>query len=199
MSKATRTRQYIIEQVAPIFNKQGYAGTALSDIEIATGLTKGAIYGNFGNKDALAIACFEHNIVPLQKGLIRALATPGHCLDKLKASLNFYRNHFEEVAERGGCPMMNTSIEADDTLPFLKERVRESILRWQGDITALLTAGQEHEEIKQETDAQQFAISMIAMIEGGILLAKAMDQASYFYKVLDMIEWTIERDLTISR
>lgn len=199
MSKAARTRQYIIEQVAPVFNKQGYAGTALSDIEIATGLTKGAIYGNFGNKDALAIACFEHNIVPLQKGLIRALATPGDCLHKLNAFLNFYRNHFEEVAQQGGCPLMNTSIEADDTLPFLKERVQESILRWQDDITALLKTGQENEEIKQEIDAQQFAISMIAMIEGGILLAKAMDQSSYFYKVLDMIEWTIERDLTISR
>ena len=28
MNKAAKTRQYIIEQVAPVFNKQGYAGTA---------------------------------------------------------------------------------------------------------------------------------------------------------------------------
>lgn len=199
MSKAARTRQYIIEQVAPIFNKQGYAGTALSDIEIATGLTKGAIYGNFGNKDGLAIACFEYNIAPLQKGLIRALATSGTSLDKLKASLHFYRTHFEEVAENGGCPLMNTSIEADDTLPFLKKRVQGSILNWQGDISALLKTGQLAEEIKKEIDVRQYAVSIIAMIEGGILLAKAMDEAGYFYKVLDTIEWTIERDLRISK
>ncbi|GAB5526810.1 MAG: TetR/AcrR family transcriptional regulator [Roseivirga sp.] len=199
MNKAARTRQYIIEQVAPVFNKQGYAGTALSDIEIATGLTKGAIYGNFGNKDNLAIACFDHNIIPLQKGLIRALATPGACLDKLKASLSFYRNHYEQVARQGGCPLMNTSVEADDTLPFLKARVQESILRWQHELTALLKTGQEQGEIKRDIDTRQFAVSIIAMIEGGILLAKAMDQASYFYKVLDTVEWTIERDLKISQ
>ncbi len=199
MNKAARTRQYIIEQVAPIFNRQGYAGTALSDIEIATGLTKGAIYGNFGNKDALAIACFEHNIVPLQKGLIRALATPGPCLVKLKASLDFYRDHYETVAKQGGCPLLNTSVEADDTLPFLKERVQESILSWQKELTALLNAGQEKNEIRKEADTKQFVISIIAMIEGGILLAKAMNQANYFYRVLDTIEWTIERDLRTSK
>ncbi|MCE7992844.1 MAG: TetR family transcriptional regulator [Roseivirga sp.] len=199
MNKAARTRQYIIEQVAPIFNKQGYAGTALSDIEIATGLTKGAIYGNFGNKDGLAIACFEYNIRPLQKGLIRALASPGTCVDKLKASINFYRTHFEEVAQSGGCPLMNTSVEADDTLPFLKKRVQESVLSWQGDISALLTNGQQAREIKNEINVRQYSVSIIAMIEGGILLAKAMDEANYFYKVLDTIEWTIERDLKISK
>lgn len=199
MNKAARTRQFIIERVAPVFNKQGYAGTAFSDIEIATGLTKGAIYGRFENKDALAIACYQHNIIPLQRGLIRALATSGSCLDKLQASLDFYRTHYEEVAATGGCPMMNTSIEADDTLPFLKERVQESILRWKQDITALLESGQRNNEIRNNTNAGQFAISMISMIEGGILLAKALDKASYFYKALDSLEQTIERDLRIRR
>lgn len=45
--KSERTRQFIIEKVAPIFNRKGYAGTSLSDLTEATGLTKGAIYGNF--------------------------------------------------------------------------------------------------------------------------------------------------------
>ncbi|MBL7756118.1 MAG: TetR family transcriptional regulator, partial [Chitinophagaceae bacterium] len=47
--KAERTRQHIIEKAAPFFNKKGYADTSLSDITAATGLTKGAIYGNFEN------------------------------------------------------------------------------------------------------------------------------------------------------
>ena len=50
--KSAFTKQYIIETVAPVFIKYGYAGTSLSDITKATGLTKGAIYGNFrGNPD----------------------------------------------------------------------------------------------------------------------------------------------------
>ena len=194
MNKAAKTRQYIIEQVAPVFNKQGYAGTALSDIEVATGLTKGAIYGNFGNKDQLAVACFQHNIKPLQRGLMRALASPGSCIDKLKASTLFYREHFEEVARDGGCPLLNTSTEADDTLPFLKELVQQRILSWQNELMGLVERGKKEGSITSQTDSKQFAISAIALIEGGILLAKAMDAASYFYKAMDSLDILIEKE-----
>ena len=60
-TKAERTTQYIIETVAPIFNKLGYVGTSMSDLTEATGLTKGALYGNFENKEALAMSAFEYN------------------------------------------------------------------------------------------------------------------------------------------
>ncbi|MCP2807331.1 TetR family transcriptional regulator, partial [Salmonella enterica subsp. enterica serovar Typhimurium] len=61
-SKAERTRQYIIDKAAPIFNKKGYAGTSLNDLIEATGLTKGAIYGNFENKDEIALEAFDYNL-----------------------------------------------------------------------------------------------------------------------------------------
>ncbi|WP_144916166.1 TetR/AcrR family transcriptional regulator [Mucilaginibacter frigoritolerans] len=35
------TRDFILQKVAPLFNKKGYAGTSLSDLTDATGLTKG--------------------------------------------------------------------------------------------------------------------------------------------------------------
>lgn len=197
MTKAERTRQFIIEQVSPVFNKQGYAGTALSDIEVATGLTKGAIYGNFGNKDALALACFEHNIIPLQKGLVKALSTPGNSIDKLHASISFYRGHYQEVADNGGCPLLNTCTEADDTLPFLKERAQKSILNWQRELMALVDNGKEEGCIRGHVDKKQFATQVIAMIEGGILLAKAMDDARYFHQVMDGLEQLIEKEIKI--
>ena len=58
MSKAERTKNFIIEKTAPLFNMKGYSGTSMSDITAATGLTKGSIYGNFENKDEVAIAAF---------------------------------------------------------------------------------------------------------------------------------------------
>ena len=60
-SKAERTRSFIIESTAEIFNKKGYAGTSLSDLTEATGLTKGSIYGNFENKEDVALAVFDYN------------------------------------------------------------------------------------------------------------------------------------------
>jgi len=60
MSKAEQTRQFIIEKTAPIFNKKGYFATSLSDITTATGLTKGSIYGNFKDKDDLALHVYTY-------------------------------------------------------------------------------------------------------------------------------------------
>ncbi len=62
MSKAEETRAYIIEKTAHIFNKKGFEGTSLSDMTSATGLTKGSIYGNFANKDEVALEVFDFNL-----------------------------------------------------------------------------------------------------------------------------------------
>ena len=47
LTKAEQTTQFIIEKVAPLFNQKGYAATSMSDITRVTGLTKGAIYGDY--------------------------------------------------------------------------------------------------------------------------------------------------------
>ena len=121
-AKSERTKKRIIETVAPIFNKKGYQSTALSDITNATGLTKGAIYGNFGNKESLAEACFNHNVKFLQKGLQMTWAAHPSSIDKLTGLLNFYEQNFETVSNNGGCPLMNVAVEADDFHPFFKEQ-----------------------------------------------------------------------------
>ena len=59
--KSEATRQQVIESTAELFNKKGYLGTSISDLEKATGMTRGSIYGNFENKDAVALAVFDYN------------------------------------------------------------------------------------------------------------------------------------------
>jgi len=71
LSKADRTRQFIVETTAGIFNKKGYAGTSLSDLTQVTGLTKGSIYGNFKNKEEVAVAAFEYNTSKVRKQIMQ--------------------------------------------------------------------------------------------------------------------------------
>ena len=56
------TQEYILEKVAPLFNKKGYNGTSLSEITKATNLTKGAVYFYFRNKEDLAFQAFHLNV-----------------------------------------------------------------------------------------------------------------------------------------
>ena len=54
MTKSERTRQYILEKTAPVFNQYGFEGASLSRLQQVTGLTKGSLYGNFSDKEQIA-------------------------------------------------------------------------------------------------------------------------------------------------
>ena len=188
MKKAERTTRYIIDKVAPIFNRKGVHGTSLVDLTEATGLTKGSIYGNFQNKDDLAGACFQHNLKFLQKGLYHAITLNGSSKDKLLDLIDFYRSHYEEVAANGGCPLMNAAIEADDGYPLLKTQVAEVFERWRREVINIIATGQSKGELSRNFEPEKFANSFIAMIEGGILLAKTLDETSHFFSIMETLE-----------
>src|SRR5579871_3308737 len=138
MNKAERTRKLIIEKTAPIFNVKGYAGTSLSDMTDATGLTKGSIYGNFSNKDEVALAAFDHNLQKIGQIIQREMDKQATVREKLLVYTHVYENFLSFPFPQGGCPILNTAIEADDTHPALKKRVAEAILSWKNRIIALL-------------------------------------------------------------
>ena len=99
MSKAEKTRQYIIEKTAPIFNRKGYAGTSLTDLTEATGLTKGSIYGNFTNKEEVATEVYIYNISVLYDRLKAGIEAETTAEGKLHAFLSFYRNGWKRLNE----------------------------------------------------------------------------------------------------
>lgn len=195
MTKAERTKKYIIDQVSPIFNKKGVAGTSLSDMTEATGLTKGAIYGNFKDKDTLAQACFQHNLRFLQKGLYKSIATSGDAHHKLSALINFYLEYYADVAENGGCPLMNSAIEADDAYPLLKEKVKHTMLQWEKELVSIVQDSVNNGEITQSIDPIKFSRRFIASIEGAILLAKSMEDPAYFLEVMQGLQEQLDSTL----
>lgn len=93
MSKAEKTKAYIIERTAPIFNTKGYAGTSLTDMTEATGLTKGSIYGNFSNKDDVALAAFDYNLTKVGSIIKREMDKHELIKDKLLVYVRVYEDY----------------------------------------------------------------------------------------------------------
>ncbi len=54
------TRAAIIESAFRLFIQHGYEGTSMADLVAATGLSKGAVYHHFKDKEALHDAAIEH-------------------------------------------------------------------------------------------------------------------------------------------
>jgi len=192
MSKAAKTREFIIEKTAPIFNKKGYAGTSLHDITDATGLTKGSIYGNFGGKDEVALAVFDFNLKKITKIFEAEIARHTSVKGKLLAYTHVYANMGSFPFPSGGCPMQNTAIEADDTHPALKKKALAAILNWKKNIANLVQQGIDNKEIKADVNPDQFALTMIATIEGMTMIANLTGQPEYRKMIVASIERSIQ-------
>ncbi len=198
MSKAEKTKQHIIEKTATLFNTKGYISTSLSDITQATGLTKGSIYGNFENKDEVAIEVYKYNAGILSKTLSRSFGDEfPTSLDKLRAFVDFYRKNWQFVFANGGCPLMNAATEADDSFPALKTQVKQSFEKWMMKISDTIAEGQSKGEIDKKINAQKFASLFIILIEGGILLSKTMGDQSFLNHALDKVSSMIDHELNI--
>ena len=195
MSKAENTKQFIIEKSAPIFNKKGYAGASLNDIIDATGLTKGSIYGNFENKDEVAIAVYQYNVKGFQKRIGEYINAKKTATEKITAIAEYYRDNWKKVFERGGCPVLNASIEADDNLPFLKTPIQNSIKKWAESIASIIEQGKESQEFKKSIEAMEYAYTFITLIEGGIMLAKITNNQQHLFNAVDRIVLIMNEEL----
>jgi len=197
MGKAEETRRFIIETVAPIFNMHGYAGTALSQLTEATGLTKGALYGNFKNKQEIALTALEYNISRIRDVISATVGPIKNSCDKLVAIAEFYRNMFDEISQRGGCPILNAAIDSDDTELPLHGFVIRSIDQWMSMLILIITRGIKRGEIKKGIDPESFATLFISLIEGGIMLAKATGTRIHLERNVAYLIDKINADLRI--
>jgi AcrR family transcriptional regulator len=188
LSKAERTRNFIIETTAGIFNTKGYAATSMSDITEATGLTKGSIYGNFENKEAVCLAAFDYNLSKVNKIIQQRMQSANTYFDKLMVYATVYDRFSNNAFPQGGCPILNTAIEADDTNVVLKEKAAAAIVKWKKNVEEIVKKGIQAGEFIEVTDPAQFALSMIALIEGGIMIAKVTNSQSSFDKILKTVE-----------
>jgi TetR/AcrR family transcriptional regulator, transcriptional repressor for nem operon len=174
MSKGEETRERVVAQAAALFNTRGYAGTAISDIMEATGLEKGGIYRHFAGKEQLALAAFDYAAGQVRRRFAEGLADQAHAADILVAFLAVFRGYASHPPLQGGCPVLNTAVESDDTNPLLRERARSVVEEWRTMIQATVQAGIARGEIRPEVDGTRLAMLLIATMEGAVMLTQLL-------------------------
>lgn len=188
MSKAERTKQFIIEKTAPIFNAKGYIGTSMNDITEATGLTKGSIYGNFENKDEVALEAFDYNYNQIVAYLRKQIEVRPKMIDRLLVYPETYRIFLELPILKAGCPILNTSTEADDTHPLLRNKAINALNFWKKAIEKTIQTGIERNEIKSSTSANEFSFILMSLIEGAVMQAKVTGSSEVLKVTMDYLE-----------
>ncbi|NQZ44569.1 MAG: TetR/AcrR family transcriptional regulator [Flavobacteriaceae bacterium] len=194
-SKAERTTKYIIETVAPIFNKYGYVGTSMSHLTEATGLTKGAIYGNFENKEALALSAFEHNRNQLLAKIDELLGVDGDAMTKLRSLIHFYRQYDVFTMPMGGCPILNIGVDAQNNNPLLAAAVKETVKEIEGKIALVLENGINNGEMKIPVPPLQFAKQLYTILQGAVAMGTMTRDRKYLMNTITYLEHLVGQEI----
>lgn len=192
-----KTKAYILQTVAPIFNMKGYAGTSLSDLTKATGLTKGAIYGNFKNKEELAVQAFKLNLRRVMSALNSTLEKVEKADEKLLALTDYYRSYYDFTKGVGGCPILNVGSDTNHTNPVLFRLVKTASTKLEAGIEQIIRDGVEKEELKGGLDSEMEARNLYSMIEGSIFMASIHNNNDYLNDMMDLIDERIKEKLLI--
>lgn len=172
MTKASRTRQFIIDKTAPVFNRGGFAGTSLQDLTNATGLSKGALYGNFSSKEDIAQAVFVDSMEKVRTIIRGRLDKATSNKKKLNALFDFYGQFVFTPPIPGGCPLMNMAVEADDASTFMKKTVAHEFKRTTDFIAGILENGIKTGEFRSDIKANELAFVFFSAIEGAIVISR---------------------------
>lgn len=174
MTKAERTKQFILEQAAPIYNEKGISGTSVDDVLEATKLTKGSIYSHFENKEDLSIQVSEYLLDKVCSGISQAMKRETSAKGKIFAYMDFNKMPLNTFI-KGGCPIFNIAVESDDNHALVNAKVNEVMVVSQKNFASILRAGINNGEFNSSLDPEVYAFKMFAAIEGGTVMCKSMN------------------------
>lgn len=192
LTKAEKTKQFILETAMPLYNEKGISGVHIDDVLAATKLTKGCLYGHFENKEDLSEQVIDLSLKMISEKVRLAVSKGKSAKGKIFAFMDFYKNPIQTQIP-GGCPIFNNAVESDDNYPLVKQKIAKIFRAGQEELTALLQEGIDNGEFTSELEPAVFAFKMVAAIEGGIVMCRVMDTAKPLQSLIKSLKSELER------
>jgi len=175
-SQKAQSRARILRSARHLFNRRGFAAVTIDQIMADAGLTRGGFYKHFKTKEQLyaeAIADFncEGSETWQREAWQRThfdASARGPRLAKIIVNAYLSQNHFDD--QDGSCPMISVPSEAARGSKTVKIAYRQVLERMAGAFEANLPPG--------KPSARQRALALVALCVGGMVLARAIDDAA---------------------
>lgn len=172
MKKSERTKQFIIEQAADLFNKKGIAGTSVDEVLQAAKVAKGCLYGHFQSKDELACASAEYLLDKLMVRRKNAMDPKTTAFEKLVAYIEINSNPVDDTYISGGCPILNFAVDADDTNEAIKGKVQSVINATLKMLSGIIKDCVKAGELSTDIHAEEMSVKIFSTIEGAAMISR---------------------------
>lgn len=146
------------------FTRYGYAGTSIDRIARAAGVTKGALYYHFRDKEQLLFAAVKERIDAFEQHVVERVARvddPAHALREITriCALNAIQDNHRRF-------ILTLMVEALDTNATLSSEFREMLHRFRSYQRHLIRQGQERGIFRTDVDLGVAAVQFVSGILG---------------------------------
>jgi AcrR family transcriptional regulator len=167
------TRQKLLEAAFAEIHRNGFQAASLAQILADTGLTKGALYHHFPDKQALGLTVVEEVVRPrLAAMMFEPLAETNAPLAAMRALLKAKAADPDPWVVTLGCPLNNLMQEMSPVDETFRLRLNALFRDWVDAVAAALKRGKRAGEVKKNVDAEATAFFIVSALEGCIGMSK---------------------------
>ena len=171
-----RTRARLLQAAFEEMYRSGYRSADLDAILAAAGVTKGALYYHFDDKEALGYAVLDEVMASdLHRKWVQPLWNAKDPIDALVRIVQSESLKREDV--RRGCPLLNLSQEMSGLDEGFRRRTAKLFRDWHDAVAGALREGQKRGLVRNDIDANETATFLIATYEGYVVLTKNSQDA----------------------
>jgi TetR/AcrR family transcriptional repressor of nem operon len=181
-------KQMIIQIARKVIYTKGYQATSISDIMEAANIGKGQFYHYFSSKHDLGLAVVDDLVKDWSNQLfVEILDSSDDPVTKLNRMLKWAETSHAEMAIKYGCAMGNLALEMSSQDEDFRVKIERFFKHWVDSVAEILTEMAENHQIDEPINPRKNAESIIAMIEGGILLMVNQQNIQMLQNVFEVI------------
>ena len=176
-TKGEKTRARVIKEARKLIVERGFNNTSINEIIAATGVKKGAMYFHFANKEELGFSV----LLDAKEEFFNFLDMSFEGDSPYEKIENFFLSLLKQQENAhfvGGCLFGNTALEMSDSNERFAGLINEVFSDWINILTGLLKDAQRCGQINDKTDARKLAKTIVAALEGGIMMARVSKRSS---------------------
>jgi TetR/AcrR family transcriptional repressor of nem operon len=178
-TKGERTRERLLDLAYDAIIHKGFAGTSIDELVEAAGITKSGFFYHFKDKGDLArqllVRFLAEDDEVMDQLTLRAQQLADDPLQRFLLFLNLYAETVDEMEElHPGC-LVASVVYQDQMFDAQVRRLNsEAVVRWRARFLGWFEAIEEKYRPVYSVDREALADGLSAVVEGSIVLAKAL-------------------------
>ena len=168
-----KTRENLLLSAYQQIHAHGFQSVSLDAILRDAGVTKGALYHHFPNKNALGYAVVEEIIAPtLAEFWINPVIESDNPINALQQIVREAGDTMTMDELKMGCPLNNLSQEMSSTDEGFRQRLADIYEGWREGLSNALQHGKSNQTVAEHVNTTVTAAFIVSSLEGCIGMAK---------------------------